>query len=736
MQNNEKLITLVVLTCLLVCSYQKNYYRPLFHFATYIRHLSISVVLMMYAVTATAGIIAVSDSNKGVWADSIAYLDINTHYFSKRAYDAQDNPLVTQEKLLRFADCYQTSLTPHNAGNWVRGQTGRVWRLGIHSAGAYSLYLSFQHLQLAPGVSLCVYSEDGQQLRGPFTAQTLQAGRFFAVAPLEGDKVIVTLSVPDSVATYGNIEITKVYHDRLHFFGRHMKGAALLPPSSCEESINCENGVFWQTEKRAVCKIIVDGALCTGTLVANTSHSREPYLLTAYHILFDQTHAAEAIFLFNYEYPHCGSDTAEEAQAVSGARLLATAEGLDYALLQLNQAPPASFRPYYAGWDVSNVTPDLPAVTIHHPGGQPKQIAMAYRYLSAADYTESYQPNAFWNVQWDVGVTAPGSSGSPLFNKQHRLIGTLTGGTAACGKEGTDYFNKLATCWQAPAREGIPLMDWLDAAHTGQTVMDGYDPYGFDPSACRTAWNILPNEAMEIPAPGMPGSSQQEGSSTPLAEKYLLVGALQLPAVYLNVAAVNSDAPTDGIYLHIWEGARHPLRLLHTQKVLLSKLTQGVNQVVLDSVVTIQGNFFVGYEPAYDPTSSFVLYRAANRGKEGPNSMYVYRAGGWYAANSINPQYTSALAIGISECYGRTARPNYAGIRIYPNPCSSYLYFDLPGGLIPDEVRCVDFKGSTMKVDFTPGVKNTVRFHLPQGAYILQVRSQQQWFHATFIAGR
>ena len=42
-------------------------------------------------------------------------------------------------------------------------------------------------------------------------------------------------------------------------------------------------------------------------------------------------------------------------------------------------------------------------------------------------------------IDWDDGTTEPGSSGSPLFDQNHRVIGQLHGGYAACGNDEALY---------------------------------------------------------------------------------------------------------------------------------------------------------------------------------------------------------------------------------------------------------------------------------------------------------
>ena len=58
--------------------------------------------------------------------------------------------------------------------------------------------------------------------------------------------------------------------------------------------------------------------------------------------------------------------------------------------------------------------------------------------------------NAHWNVIYDAtpnghGVTEGGSSGSPLFNSNGLIIGTLSGGNSSCeDPEGINLYGKLS----------------------------------------------------------------------------------------------------------------------------------------------------------------------------------------------------------------------------------------------------------------------------------------------------
>jgi hypothetical protein len=77
---------------------------------------------------------------------------------------------------------------------------------------------------------------------------------------------------------------------------------------------------------------------------------------------------------------------------------------------------------------------------------------------------------------WDDGVTEPGSSGSPLFDQNGRIIGQLYGGAAACSGTNNngqyDFYGRFGTSWDLGAQQ------YLSPASCGavQQTNDGYDP--------------------------------------------------------------------------------------------------------------------------------------------------------------------------------------------------------------------------------------------------------------------
>jgi hypothetical protein len=90
-----------------------------------------------------------------------------------------------------------------------------------------------------------------------------------------------------------------------------------------------------------------------------------------------------------------------------------------------------------------------------------------------------------WRVVWDngtadtSGVTEPGSSCSPMFDTNHRIIGQLHGGPSACGVGPDslhDYYGRFSVSWMGGGTPSSSLNGWLDPGNTGASAMDG-DPH-------------------------------------------------------------------------------------------------------------------------------------------------------------------------------------------------------------------------------------------------------------------
>jgi lysyl endopeptidase len=385
-------------------------------------------------------------------------------------------------KYAQYAYKYGVSYNSINDGKWQTLDDGRrVWRISISSPGAYSLGLIFSKFRVPMGSQMFVYNNQSDRILGGYNEKNNKKSGKFAIEPLQGDEVTVEYIEPLHPDFIADLEIGSVLHDYKNIFNQLRGAESLLKSSgSCNININCPEGDEWQVEKKSVCHILFDGNIASGALINNTSYNGRPFLLTAHHVIDNQNDADVAIFYFNYEAVECGSTVGSRSQSISGSSLLATTNRLDFTLLELSVMPPASYSPYYIGWDRSGRVP-ANTTCIHHPSGDVKKISADYD----APLTDSYSDTKFtfdvdthWRIaEWDLGTTEGGSSGSPLFDENHRLIGDLTGGEASCSNSVNDFFAKFSESWDNYTQANQQLKFWLDPLNSGVVTLDGVDPY-------------------------------------------------------------------------------------------------------------------------------------------------------------------------------------------------------------------------------------------------------------------
>ncbi|MEN8121487.1 MAG: T9SS type A sorting domain-containing protein [Bacteroidota bacterium] len=376
-------------------------------------------------------------------------------------------------KPFRYGKTHDVLLNPENSGVWQELPSGeKVWRLHVRSEKAFAVGLLFKDYHLNEGVKFFMYSADQSIVKGAFTSKNNKKSRVFSTLPLPGDELILELNIPKGT-DYGKFEISGIVHDYKNVFGLKTGYGA---SGSCNVNVNCIEGDDWQNEKRSIVLCVFSGSLCTGVLVNNTRQDETPYLLTAEHCVSSISGAANAVFRFNYESESCIATSNPSYQSISSASLVATGGNLDFSLLELSTEPPVDYNVYYAGWNRAT-DPATNTVCIHHPSGDIKKISLDYNPPTTGNYGDKYVSNSHWWIhEWDVGTTEPGSSGSPIFDENHRIVGDLTGGDAYCSYSVNDYYAKFDMSWDYYSDVNQQLKAWLDPDNTGVMVLDGFDP--------------------------------------------------------------------------------------------------------------------------------------------------------------------------------------------------------------------------------------------------------------------
>ncbi len=376
----------------------------------------------------------------------------------------------------RFAFEFNTNFTPENAGAWQFLDDGtKIWQLKISSPNAQTLHFVLENFNLPKDAYIIIYNNKNQTSIKAYNSSNINAEHILGTTLIVGDEAVIEYAEPANAEFRGTFSVSKVFHG-YRTFGYKSILTGFGSSGNCENNVNCPIGNDWQKEKRAVVVLVAGASFCSGSLLNNPLQDTTPFLITAHHC--GTTGTASWVFVFNYESPNCTNINVAQNQTVSGATLLATNTKSDFSLLKLNSKVPLSYHPFFEGWDNSNTIPDT-VVCIHHPEGDIKKISIANNACYDSSYTDGYTAKC-WNIKhWDNGVTEPGSSGSPLFNKHHQFVGQLFGGPSYCGCDDTDkndYFGKFSTSWDADTAFHAQAKYWLDPQNTGAISILGFDP--------------------------------------------------------------------------------------------------------------------------------------------------------------------------------------------------------------------------------------------------------------------
>lgn len=405
----------------------------------------------------------------------------------------EDNLNEGKDIPYRFGYNHMVNLTPQNSGNWTTLKKGdKVWRLGIKSEGAYSINIAFDKFRIPDGAQLFVYNTDRSYVLGSFTSANVLPHGELGIDLVPGQEIIVEYYEPAKPAFKGELSIFRVTHAYRDAFkiAKDISGSG-----NCHNNVICPVGVPWADQIRSVAMMVVNGnGFCTGSLVNNTLNDGKPYFLSAYHC---GTNANNWVFRFNYNSTNCANDAGGiTTQSISGATYRAGASASDFTLFELSSTPPANYGVYYAGWNRSNIAPTSGA-SIHHPSGDLKKISFISTPFDSTQWTGNGVEN-HWFVQWSSGVTEGGSSGSPLYDQNKRVVGQLHGGASYCGAPTNslnDEYGKFFYSWDKNgANANQRLKPWLDPNNSGAITIDGYDPnvVGLPPVEAVSVGLILP----------------------------------------------------------------------------------------------------------------------------------------------------------------------------------------------------------------------------------------------------
>jgi PKD repeat protein len=448
---------------------------------------------------------------------------------------AEDETRAKAGLMPRIATILPVNYTVENAGEWITLPTGeKIWQLRLQSPGAIALSLYYDRFYLPEGSKLFIYSANKKHVVGAFTAaDNPQFGPEFSTEMIAGDELVLEYVAPATAAgrqvasppplflksgaakalSNGGTQPVISISGIGYVYNSAVIGVApaFYEPTgpgnegrsaACMVNINCPEGGAWQDQKKGVAATVqrIAGAewLCSGTILNNTAKDRTPYFLMAYHCSEANGVVATAAdlnqwrFYFHFERTDCdnSSPVASYLTATGAQRLVATHinGGSDGLLLRLNTNIPDNWDIYFNGWNRTN-TPMNSGVGIHHPRGDVKKIS----FITAPSIDDTWisvegigAPEAHWHIKWGTvngkkGITEGGSSGSPLFDENGLVVGSLSGGNGnaadPCLTSTYSLYGKLWWHWDQSPDPNQHMAKYLDPLGSGVMTLDGmYSP--------------------------------------------------------------------------------------------------------------------------------------------------------------------------------------------------------------------------------------------------------------------
>ena len=425
-----------------------------------------------------------------------------------------DYQLIHEEDLLakelgeapRYAIPHEVLLTPQTDGTWetvqdADGGVRRIWRLRLSCENAVSMNLGFTQYWLPKSATLFVYSGDMASIIRPFTADDNADHGQLWTPPVPGNEIVVELTVDKAMERQVRLAVGSINAGYRRFMDIAKEVAAADKSGSCNVDVICSQGDAWRNEIPAVGVISTGGSrFCSGSMINNVRQDLTPYFLTAYHCGVTASNAASLVVYWNYENSTCrtpGSTSSGStgngslAQFITGSTFRAASSASDFTLVQLSSQPSQAWKISYAGFDARNVE-TTSSVGIHHPNVEEKRISFDNNPSTTTSYSSSTSPGDGTHIRignWEVGTTEGGSSGSPLFNQNHQIVGQLHGGTASCTSVTNDFYGRLSVSWNGGGTAATGLKTWLDPDNTGTLVVNTRTTGGLavSPSSAVTA---------------------------------------------------------------------------------------------------------------------------------------------------------------------------------------------------------------------------------------------------------
>ena len=442
---------------------------------------------------------------------------INEYLIEAPSFKEIEFAKIDEKQTYKVGIIQSTNLSLIKNGTWINHSNGsKSGFLKIRCKAAIGLSLFFEDFSIPEGAEMFIYNSNKKHLIGEFNSITNSNNLLTHTQVIEGEVITIEYFEPSYSTGHLKIEINKVgyifrgFEDYLEPF--KSKTTSFSPKSAefCQVDVACSpENIGWTEQIDAVVHFTYTDPnyiyVCSSSVINNSSQDCTPYIFTAWHCgePTANQNLSGYTWYWNYQKTSCqpnanasnpskGNQTMINGvvKATSGSGILNNppasnqVAGSDFTLVELNTNIPSTYNAYFAGWDRSNSLVSS-GVGIHHPNGSAKKISTFNSSLASSSYNGGAF-NAHWEVYWDAtsnghGVTEGGSSGSPIFNQDKRIVGQLSGGGSICSNPDwySDEYGKFSTSWTSNgSSNGAQLEPWLDPMSLNINSIDGTYPPG------------------------------------------------------------------------------------------------------------------------------------------------------------------------------------------------------------------------------------------------------------------
>lgn len=436
--------------------------------------------LLLLALAATASAQPASLALDRVASDALALPALDNDALARQHDEAARRAGPAP---LRFAEPVPVSVDPEIRPGWSLAPDGtRIWRLAVSSPGAYSLGFGFTRFRVPEGATLWIYPEGRAPEYRPFTAADNEVHGELWTPIVPGDRAIIELNLPpSSQPTPFDLELGQVTHAfrPVLLTEAEKDEAGARRSGSCNVDVVCPQGAPYGDIIRSVGAYTVGGIdFCSGAAINNTADDSRALFLTADHCGINSSNSPQVVVYWNYQNSTCrtpGSGASgangdgSRSQFNSGTVELGDGSSSDWSILEFDDPILEAANVYLAGWDRRDLAPTS-AIAIHHPSVEEKRISFENDPTSITSYLSNNPQASGTHIRiadWDLGTTEGGSSGSPLFNTDRRIVGQLHGGFASCTSQTPDWYGRMFRSMN----DGLAAI--LDPSGTGAQTLDG-----------------------------------------------------------------------------------------------------------------------------------------------------------------------------------------------------------------------------------------------------------------------